>query len=139
MSATSIAAFGCYGVVALVTIAFGLIYLLRPSFMPYHQEALARPWQELEPRLQALLLAFLRAAGGGMLASGIGAGAMLLVPFRAGEGWSLVAIPAVELAVVLPMLWATYIVRSRTGAHSPVWLSAAGIALVVAGIALAVV
>jgi hypothetical protein len=139
MSATSIAAFGCYAIVALVAVAFGLVYLLRPSFMPYHQEALATPWHEVEPRLQALLLAFMRGAGGGMLAAGIGAGALLLVPFRAGEAWSLVVIPAVELAVVVPMLWATYIVRSRTGAHSPVLLSAAGVGLIVAGAVLSVI
>jgi hypothetical protein len=130
------AAFACYALFSLCAIAMGIAYLSRSRFMPYHEEALGRPWQELDPRLQALLLALMRAAGGGLVVGGVGTAILLLIPFRAGDGWSLWAIPLIGLLTVLPTLRATILVRSRTGAHAPVWASLAGIGLIALGLIL---
>ena len=35
---------------------FGFIYLLKPSFMPYHAEAVMMPWEEVSPEFQRLFL-----------------------------------------------------------------------------------
>jgi hypothetical protein len=135
----SVVSFACYALVSLVSMIFGATYLLRSRVMPYHEEALGRSWQELDRRSQALLLGFMRAAGGGQLAGGLSLAILLLIPFRAGETWALYAVPAVGLAIVLPSLYATILVRVRTQARTPVWVGAAGIGLLVAGFVLSLI
>jgi hypothetical protein len=139
METARLAAFACYAAAALFAVAFGAVYMLRSSFMPYHEEALAKPWQQLEPRLQALLLGLMRTTGGGMLVGGVSAGILLLIPFRGGERWSDWAIPSIGLLTVLPSLYATLLVRSRTGAHTPVWAGAAAVGLIALGCILSMV
>jgi len=48
MTMTYLAAFACYGLSALISMLFGAMYLVRSTFMPYHQEALGKPWQQLD-------------------------------------------------------------------------------------------
>jgi len=71
MSGTMLAAFVAYALAALLSAVFGAIYLVRSQFMPYHQEAVGVAWEQLDQRLQALLLGLLRTVGGGFLAAGI--------------------------------------------------------------------
>ena len=133
MNTTFIASFVSYALAALLSMAFGIIYLVRSQFMPYHQEALGKPWLQLDLRLQALLLGLMRTAGGGLLAGGISAAILLFIPFRAGESWSLVAIPAIGLVTSLPALYATILIRSLTQAHTPIAAGAIGVGLLVVG------
>ena len=128
-----------YGLAALLSAAFGLVYLVRPRFMPYHQEALGVPWQQVDPRLQALLLGLMRTAGGGLLASAVAIAIMVLIPFQAGEAWARFAIPIVGLATAGPAMYATMLVRNRTRAHAPVLAAAGGVGLIVLGFILSVV
>jgi hypothetical protein len=139
MSATLLAASVCYALAALVSIVFGAVYLVRSQFMPYHEEAIGLPWQQLDQRLRTLLLALMRTTGGGLLAVGISTAILLLIPFRAGEPWSRYAIPAIGLVGGLPALYATILVRSRTHAHTPIAASAAGIVLLAIGFILSLI
>jgi hypothetical protein len=107
--------------------------------MPYHQEALGVPWQQLDPRLQALLLGLMRTAGGGLLASAGAIAVMVFVPLRAGEAWARYSIPIVGIAAAVPALYATILVRNRTGAHTPVLAAAVGVLMIVLGFILSVV
>ena len=79
MKATFLAAFVCYALSAVGPAVFAIIYLVRPRFMPYHQEAVGLAWEKLDQRLQALLLALMRATGGGVLAASIAMAFLLLV------------------------------------------------------------
>jgi hypothetical protein len=118
---------------------FGAIYLVRSQFMPYHQEAVGIPWSQLDPRFQALLLGLLRVAGGGFLTAGICVAILLLIPFRGDEAWSRYAIPVIGLASSVPALYATVLIRARTGARTPVAASGAAVGLIVAGFVLSLV
>jgi hypothetical protein len=131
--------FVSYGLAALLAATFGLVYLVRPRFMPYHQEALGVPWKQVDPRLQALLLGLMRTAGGGLFASALAIAIMLVIPLRAGEAWPRYSIPIVGLATAAPAFYATVLVRNRTGAHPPVLAAAAGIGLIVLGVVLSVI
>jgi hypothetical protein len=139
MDAISLAAFASFALAALISAAFGVLYLVRPRFMPYHQQALGLTWEELDHRLQALLLGLMRVAGGGMLAGGLSVAILLLVPFRAGEIWATYAILLIGLAGGLPALYATTLIRSRTQAHTPIAASAIGVGLLVLGTILSLV
>ena len=139
MDTANVAAAACYGIVALTSVAFGALYLVRSSFMPYHREAVGRPWQDLDPRLRALLLGLMRVAGGGLVASGLALAVLLAFPFRDGLAWSRWALFLIGLAATLPSLYATVSIRLRTGARTPVWVSVAGVALIGLGAVLSAV
>ncbi|MBP7227578.1 MAG: hypothetical protein KA988_00580 [Longilinea sp.] len=137
MTGLLVAAAVSYALLALLCLAFGLIYLLRPKFMPYHAQAVKREWEALDGGLQTLLIALMRTAGGGLLATGLAVG-FLLPALVQGQTWVRYVLPLVGLTAVLPSLYATLIVRSRTGAKTPVAAGAAGAALAVLGFVLSV-
>ena len=58
-------AFICHLLAILTTLGFGLTYLLRIPFMPYHGVALEREWDALPHALQTLVLALMRAVARG--------------------------------------------------------------------------
>ncbi len=53
--------------------------------MPYHSEALGSSWSDVGPKTQVLILALMRVAGGGFLATGLAMFILLIIPFRAGD------------------------------------------------------
>jgi len=133
MTTTSLVAFVCYGLYSLVSILSGVVFLTRSTFMPFHQEALNKPWQQVDPKVQALLLGLMRSAGGGLLTSGIGVAILLLIPFRAGDIWSKYAIPVLGLSMALPVLYSNILIRSRTQAHMPIAGVSIGVGLIAIG------
>ncbi|WDY56255.1 hypothetical protein [Pseudomonas sp. PSKL.D1] len=68
---------GSYGAALLIMLAFAITYATRSQFMPYHAEALNRPWHALDAHLQLLLLALIRLLGWGWLTIAC-AGAVML-------------------------------------------------------------
>ncbi|WP_439345802.1 hypothetical protein [Vacuolonema iberomarrocanum] len=129
-------AFGCHLVAALLLLVFGLVYLFRPEFMPYHAVALDREWSAVERPYQVLILALMRATGGAWLAIAVAMIVLLFIPFRRGYKWVYWTIPAVGLLVSGPAFYATTYVRQNTPANPPwiavvigVLLSAVGLVL----------
>lgn len=61
MSLLLLFTFMCHLLAILTTLGFGLTYLLRRQFMPYHGVALEREWDALPYALQTLILALMRA------------------------------------------------------------------------------
>ncbi len=58
--------------IALIGVfAFGLTYLLKPSFMPYQAEAVEMSWEEVPTNFQYLIRTYMIAASGGWLALGL--------------------------------------------------------------------
>jgi hypothetical protein len=139
MNPANLSAFVCYGLSAILSMLFGIIYLVRSKFMPYHQEALNKPWQQLDQNLRVLLIGLMRTAGGGLLATGTSVAILLLIPFRAGEFWSIYSIPVIGLLVAIPTLYATALIRLRTHAHTPVVASSLGVGLLVIGFILSII
>lgn len=109
----------CYGVNALVSVVLGGTYLVRGSFMPYHADALGRPWAEVEPALQVLLGALMDVAGAGWIGIGVATLALVAVPMRRGERWGRLLIPALFLIFYVPTLLATVAVMNATPATPP--------------------
>lgn len=133
MSSLFLISFISYGCVALVSILFGLIYLAKNQFMPYHAEALGLSWSELEEKMQVLILALMRAAGGGFLATGLAISVLLMIPFRAGDTWSIYTIPAISLCTSIGTLYATLLVKTKTPGTPPLGLSFLALALTMIG------
>ena len=113
-----------YFLVALASLALGLTYFLLDHFLPYHETAVGIPWDQLNSRLQTLLLALMQVAAGGWLALFVLLMALILVPFRRGQRWARFIIPVGILAFYLPTLHATLQVLENTPAVPP-WYGAA--------------
>lgn len=113
-----------YGIIAVASLILGSIYLFSNEFMPYHQEALGTPWQDVEARVQTLILALMTVAGGGWIALGIFTLTLILIPFRRQDQiWPSYLIPVSLLSFYLPTLMATLSVLENTPATPP-WLAA---------------
>ena len=131
-------AFGCHFTAALLLGIFGLVYLFRSEFMPYHAVAVAREWRAVEHPFQILILALMRAVGGAWLATSLAIFILLFVPFRQGARWAQWAIPSVGLVAAVPTLYTTIYVGQNTPATPP-WIAVVvGILLMVVGLILSV-
>ena len=124
MSGRLKAAFLCHLLALLILIIFGLFYLFRQEYMPYHEVIVGKSWSELEPAFQILFLASMRIVGGSFLATACAIGIILFKPFRQGMRWTYWAIPVIGLIASLSSLYATIYVARNTQA-SPPWLGAA--------------
>ena len=109
-----------YAGMAIPSLVLGTIYLLRPTFMPYHAVALGKEWAELDAATQVLIKALMEVAAGGWLALGVLTLLLVVFPIRRGERWARWALPAVSLLFYVPTLLATLSVLQQTPA-SPPW------------------
>ncbi|MCJ8280438.1 MAG: hypothetical protein MJK14_11180 [Rivularia sp. ALOHA_DT_140] len=125
--------FSCYLIAAIVSIVFGVIYLIRSEFMPYHAVALEKQWIELDIKIQTLILALMRVAGGGFLATGIVVILLMVLFFRTNEQWIIFVIPTIGLITSLSSFYATTLVKNRTPASPPVNLTLISIGLILTG------
>ena len=124
---------GAFGLAGLLALAFGLRYLSTREFLPYHAAVLGRPWAELEPRLQAIVLGMLKVAGSGLLGCGC-ALLWLLVPLSRGEPWAAWAALTFFLVATAPILYVVlWLRRISPGARTPVAPTLAAMTLVVIG------
>jgi uncharacterized membrane protein len=112
-------AFACNLVCVLLLILGGMVYLFSPQIMPYHQEAVGMEWDEIDSRMQIMLLSLLKGAGLAAIVSGVAMGILLLVPFQHGDAWSRWAIPAVGFMLLLPAVCIAAKLAIVTGALIP--------------------
>jgi hypothetical protein len=139
MNATQIASFVCYITATLIAFSFSFIYLFRKEFMPYHSDAVEHEWQEIDKKYQTLILALMRAVGGGWLACGISILFLLVFPFRSQALWALIALPLIGFSIGGTALYATLYVRNNTKASPPVNLVIAIMMLLGIGFILSIV
>ncbi len=90
-------------VAALLGLVFGGRYLNARTFMPYHATAAGNSWSELDPGIQAVVVAMLRIVGGAFAGLGV---TILWLCFALYEGarwapWAILMISAVMLAPAL--------------------------------------
>lgn len=125
--------FSCYSITAIVSIIFGIIYLTRSEFMPYHAVALEREWTELDIKTQTLILALMRVAGGGFLATGMAVILLIYLYIKTTEEWIIYIIPTIGFVTSLSSLYATLLVKNRTAGLPPVNLTLLSIGLMLTG------
>ena len=129
-------AFICHLLAILTTLGFGLTYLLRRQFMPYHGVALKREWDAMPTAFQILVLALMRAVAAGALATALLSTVILLIPFRAGEVWAFWTLPASTLVLAGGALYAMRLVATNTPARPPYAPIMIAAALVMIGLVL---
>ncbi len=131
-------AFGCYFLAGLLLVGFGIVYLFRAEFMPYHSVAVGMPWADVPPNFQVLILALMKALGGTNIALALAFYIVLFVPFRQGARWAVLATPLFGLVQSAAAFYAMSHAALHTAASPPFWAPAAGVLLTVVAFVLSV-
>lgn len=126
-------AFACYIIAMIVLAIFGVVYFLRPGFMPYHAVAVGMPWADVPPPFQVLILALMKVAGSGFLTIVALECIILFIPFRQGAAWARWAIPLGGILICGGTLYVTLYVASHSPANPPWYLALAGFLFFPAG------
>ena len=118
---------------ALICFTFGVVYLFKTSFMPYHGKALGLDWNELDASKQFVFLASMKALAGGFLAVSFVV-FVLQNKFAATKiNWIPWLILLTGLIINVGIFYATTIVRYNTPANPPMMLSLFVMLLLVIG------
>ena len=124
--------------VALAGIVFGVRYMRRDAFMPYHAAVAGTSWAELDPGVQAVILGMLKVIGGGFVTLGVTL-LWLSLALHEGARWAPWAILTISAAALGPMLYAAIGLRAfRPDAQTPVRPTLAMIVLIVVGVGLSI-
>lgn len=134
MSVPNIIAVICFSMVSLIGIVFAFLYLFRRSFMPYHADAVEKSWEDLDGRNRVLITALMRVSGGGWLASSLAIACLMYLYILEGDPIASFALVIIGLAVCIPTLAATLIVKRRTKAKPPVFAVVFAIVLLLTGL-----
>lgn len=126
-------ALASYGIAALASFGFGLVYLTRSEFMPYHADAVSRTWSQVDPAMQTLLTALMQVSGGGWLGTAVALLILVVQGYRTGAAWVRWAIPVVGFCCCLPTLYASMTVWLTTPATPPWSVGAVAGFLLIAG------
>ena len=122
---------------ALLSIFFGVRYLLTKEFMPYHADVAGKSWSELDLGVQTIILGMLKIVGGGLTTYGL-ALLWLLLPLNRGESWAAWAALTITATAILPTLYVTIMLRRfQPKAKTPVVPTSIALALALAGVAAA--
>jgi hypothetical protein len=124
--------------VALAGIVFGVRYMRRDAFLPYHAAVAGKSWPELDPGVQVIILGMLRIIGSGFVTLGV---ILLWLCFALHEGarWAPWAILTISAAALGPMLYVAIKLRSfRPDAQTPVGPTLAMVVLIVFGVGLSI-
>lgn len=122
-----------YYTVTILIILFGGMYMLKPSFMPYHSEILDLKWQDISLLEQTLVRALMIATGGVTISVGIILGMLILKFNKTREQWisNYVLISGI-IANVLISIAPVYVVI-KSDSMPPLYFPVILIALLITG------
>ena len=103
---------------ALLCVLTAARYMTASEFMPYHATVSGQSWQALQPGLQVIILGMLRIVAAGFLGCGI-ALATLAWGVHLGHSWASWAALAVGIAVWVPTLLVTLMLKAAQPAAEP--------------------
>jgi hypothetical protein len=122
--------------VALGAILFGVRYMRREAYLPYHAAVAGKSFGDLDLGVQTIILGMLKIVGGGFVTLGV---TLLWLCFALHEGvrWAPWAILSVSATALCPMLYVAVRLRAfRPEAQTPVRPTLAMVVLIVAGVGL---
>ena len=124
---------GLLSLAGLISVFFGFRYFRAKEFMPYHAVVAGRPWREIEPGLQAVILGMLKIIGGGFTCYGLTL-FWMLVPLGQSQHWAGWAVLTLTVAALAPALYVTVALRRvAPRARTPVAPAVVVLALALAG------
>jgi hypothetical protein len=118
---------------AAILLVFGVIYLVKTSFMPYHSDAVLRDWYEVDQYFQYLILALMRVVSGGFLVSAVSIIFLQIKFNKEKTPWIATLILIIGAIIESTTIYATYLVRTFTPGNPPTYIAYIAIVMLVAG------
>ena len=118
---------------ATILLSFGLVYLLRNSFMPYHSVAVAMTWPQVDHATQYLILALMRATSGGFISLAV---SIIFLQYKFSQqriAWIPVLVLIIGTISMICITYATLVVSLHTPGRPPVAEAVAGEVLLIVG------
>jgi hypothetical protein len=131
-------AYWTYLLLMVAGAAWGVGFLLRSEFTPYHGAAVGMPWAQVPPNTQVALLALTKLAGGLWVAFALCIFAILWFAFRQGARWAVWAVPVLMLLQYLAPMPAMVHLTVNTPSSPPWALTLACIAATLVALAVSV-
>jgi hypothetical protein len=104
-------------ILAGIACAYGCIYLLIPTLLPYHQKYIEKPFTDLPPKVQSLFMLIYRGVGVAMIALGLTLIMIVKGFFSKGSRWAWWTILVEMGTVLIP----TTIIAYTVGPYTPWW------------------
>jgi len=123
-------------IAGLAGLLFGVRYMRREAYLPYHAAVAGKAWSELDPGVQIVILCMLRLIGGGFATFGV---TILWLCYALHEGvrWAPWAILTVSIFALGPTVYVAAKLRAfRPDANTPVRPTLMLIALILVGVGL---
>jgi len=116
-----------------ISLTFGIIYLVKSSFLKYHGQALEKKWIHVEREVQILMLALMRVVGGGALATGF---VILILQYQFDkyhQAWIPTTILIAGGLLSLTSLYAMLSVTLQTKGRPPIGVILVSLLLMIVG------
>lgn len=105
--------------VILVSLISGLLYLFKPTFMPYHAQVLACSWDSLSAGHKILHLALMRVVGMGFLCVCVAVGVLAWRAHHHREKWAGLLAGILSVMMFGIGVYADLIIAIQTGSTPP--------------------
>jgi len=115
------AAIALNAVVALALLGVGIDYMASTEPKHHHMQVLDRPWADIDPRVQTLIMTLMKGTGLLAVSTAVSLGVLIAVPLRRRQPWSRWAVLLVAGVTLVPTLVGTFNVRAETEANAPYW------------------
>lgn len=97
-------------IISIVSIIFGILYLLSPRIMTYHEDFIGMKHEELNPKVAELMLVFLKTIG--CLFIGFGTLGMGISVKAYPNKWAWYTVLIAYSIVLIPLLFITHHVKA---------------------------
>lgn len=104
-------------IVLTVAFGFGLNYIFRSKWMPYHEKAFGMKWGNLNHKQKTLIKVFLKLVGAGWISTSISS----LIIFLISKDFLMALFPLFILNIFTT--YGSNMVKEKTKGNPPVWLS----------------
>ena len=124
--------------VGLISVVMAFKSLSANRFLPFHEAAAKKSWDDLDKPLQSVVIALLRISGLGFLVTGLLLFIFPVINLYVHDGFTLFAAPAIALLYCTGLFWANYHLHKKTGAETPWKGSLVAAAALVIGIIISI-
>jgi hypothetical protein len=123
-----------YAIVGIISMVMAVKSLFSAKFLPFHEKAAKKPWDEIDNSLKLVILTLLRITGMGFLIISILLLACPLINYFIPNNFYKFSIPIISLIYCSGLFVINYILYKRTKANTPWKGSLYAMLAIIAGI-----
>jgi len=127
-----------YLLVTLICLVMARKGIFAKRFIPFHEKAAGKSWEELEARIKSVILSLTRTTGLGFLAVGLLMAAAAIASLGNPGVFLRFGAPLIALLYCTGLFWATYRLYRAAGTETPWRKSLVAMGLLVAGLVVSI-